>query len=79
MADQTRRWFGDSTLSYALAVIRLFEYAREHRVRYVYGPLDVASMRDGGLAVSGSEKDLEQAAAVLAEIPGLAEHTISSV
>lgn len=74
MADQTRRWFADSTLSYALAVISLFEYAREHRVRYVYGPLDAASMRDGGLSVSGSPGDLEGAAGVLADIPGLAEH-----
>jgi hypothetical protein len=74
VADQTRQWFADSTLSYALAVIALFEYAREHRVRYVYGPLDVASMRDGGLVVSGSRPDLEAAAGVLAEIPGLAEH-----
>lgn len=74
MADQTRRWFGDSTLAYALAVIQLFQYARDHPVGYVYGPLDVASMRDGGLAVSGSEGDLEEAAAVLAGIPGLAEH-----
>jgi hypothetical protein len=74
VADQTRQWFGDSTLSYALAVINLFEYARTHPVSYAYGPLDVASMRDGGLVVSGSPEDLEAAAAVLAQIPGLAEH-----
>jgi hypothetical protein len=74
VADETRQWFADSTLSYALAVIALFEYARLHRVRYAYGPLDVDSMRDGGLVVSGQASDLERAAEVLAGIPGLAEH-----
>jgi hypothetical protein len=74
VADRTRQWFADSTLSYSLAVIRLFEYARQHKVRYVYGPLNVASMRDGGLVVSGEEADLERAAAVLADVPGLAEY-----
>jgi hypothetical protein len=74
VADETRRWFADSSVSYALAVIALMEYAREHRVRYSYGPLDTASMLDGGLAVSGSGDDLDQAAAVLAQVPGLAEY-----
>lgn len=75
MADKTRQWFADSNVSYALGVLALFEHAREHRgVKYVFGPLDTASMTDGGLTVSGSEGDLEQAAAVLAEIPGLAEY-----
>jgi hypothetical protein len=73
VADKTRQWFADSNVSYALGVLTLFEYARAHRVRYVFGPLDTASMTDGGLTVSGSEGDLEQAAAVLAAVPGMAE------
>lgn len=74
MADETRRWFADSSVSYALAAISLLEYAREHRVRYVFGPLDTRAMTDGGLVVSGGADDLEHAAKVLAEIPGLAEY-----
>jgi hypothetical protein len=74
VADKTRRWFADGNVPYALAVLTLFEYAREHRVKYVFGPLDTASMTDGGLTISGSEDDLEQAAAVLAGVPGLAEY-----
>lgn len=74
MANKTRRWFADSTLSYALGVIALFEYARVHSVRYVYGPLDTESMMNGGLVVSGSERDLEEAARVLSDIPGLVEY-----
>lgn len=78
VAELTRQWFADSTVPYALAVLKLFEYAREHGVSYVYGPLDTASMMDGGLTVSGSAEDLEQAAAVLADIPGLAESPITA-
>lgn len=74
VAELTRQWFADSTVSYALAVIKLFEYAREHDVTYVYGPLDTESMVHSGLTVSGSARDLDQAADVLADIPGLAEH-----
>ena len=73
MAELTRQWFADSTLSYALGVIALFEYARQNDVRYIYGPLDTESMKNGGLTVSGRAADLEHAAAVLAGIPGLAE------
>lgn len=74
MADKTRQWFADSNVSYALGVLALFEHAREHRVRYVFGPLDIHSMTDGGLTVSGDENDLEQAAVVLAGVPGLVEY-----
>lgn len=74
MADKTRQWFADSNVSYALGVLALFEHAREHRVRYVFGPLDTRSMTDGGLTVSGDEIDLESAAAVLADVPGLVEY-----
>lgn len=74
VADKTRQWFADSNVSYALGVLALFEHAREHRVRYVFGPLDTRSMTDGGLTVSGDEADLESAAAVLAGVPGLVEY-----
>jgi hypothetical protein len=74
VADKTRQWFADSNVSYALGVLALFEHARGHRVRYVFGPLDLHSMTDGGLTVSGTEGDLDQAAAVLAQVPGLAEY-----
>jgi hypothetical protein len=74
VADKTRQWFADSNVSYALGVIALFEYAREHRVRYVFGPLDIHSMTDGGLTVSGTEQELEQAASVLGDVPGLVEY-----
>lgn len=74
MADKTRQWFADSNVSYALGVLALFEHAREHRVHYIYGPLDLHSMTDGGLTVSGTEQELEQAAAVLGNVPGLVEY-----
>lgn len=74
MAELTRQWFADSSVSYALAVLKLFEYARDHDVTYVYGPLDTESMTHNGLTVSGTAGDLDEAAAVLATIPGLAEH-----
>lgn len=73
MADETRRWFADSGVSYALAAIALLEHAREHRVGYVFGPLEVRAMLDGGLVVSGSADDLTHAAKVLSGVPGLAE------
>lgn len=74
MAEETRRWFADSSVSYALAAIALLEYAREHRVKYVFGPLDTRSMLDGGLVVSGGADDLAHAAKALAGVPGLAEY-----
>jgi hypothetical protein len=74
VADKTRHWFADSSVAYALGVISLFEYAREHKVRYVFGPLDLQSMAAGGLTVSGTRDDLEEAAAVLSAIPGIAEY-----
>jgi hypothetical protein len=74
VADKTRQWFADSNVSYALGVLALFEHAREYRARYVFGPLDIHSMTDGGLTVSGDEADLEDAAAVLAGVPGLVEY-----
>lgn len=73
VAELTRQWFADSTVAYALAVLKLFEYAREHNVTYVYGPLDTESMTHNGLTVSGTAGDLDRAAEVLADIPGLAE------
>jgi hypothetical protein len=74
VADKTRRWFADSTVSYALAAISLFEYAREHDVRYAFGPLSTQAMKDSGLSVSGSDSALEHAARVLEAVPGLAEY-----
>lgn len=75
MADKTRRWFADSTVPYALAALALFEHSRADKaVHYRFGPLDVHSMMDSGLAVSGPEDDVDTAAAVLAGIPGLAEY-----
>jgi hypothetical protein len=69
---QTRRWFADNSVSYALAAIALAEYARDHRrEHFVFGPLDAEGMRQGGLVVSGEH--LDDVAAVLAAIPGLAE------
>jgi hypothetical protein len=73
VADETRRWFADSSVSYALAAIALLEYAREHRVKYVFGPLEVRAMLDGGLVVSGSPDGLAHAVKVLSAVPGLAE------
>jgi hypothetical protein len=73
MASRTRRWFADSSVSYALAAIALIEYARDHRgEHFEFGPLDAESMRAGGLTVSG--EDLDGVAGLLAEIPGLTEY-----
>ena len=74
MADVTRWWHADSSVSYALAAIALFENARETRARYVFGPLSTEAMRDGGLFVSGSPADVTEAARVLEDIGGLAEY-----
>jgi hypothetical protein len=72
VASQTRRWFADSSVSYALAAIALVEYARAHRgEHFEFGPLDTEAMRAGGLTVSG--ENLDGIAEVLAAIPGLAE------
>src|SRR6516164_9269256 len=84
MASRTRRWFADSSVSYALAAIALIEYARDQRAElevlapvvagehFEFGPLDAESMRAGGLTVSG--EDLDGVAGLLAEIPGLTEY-----
>ena len=61
MTDKTRRWFADSTIPYALAVLRLFEHAHASKADYVFGPLEVAAMADEGLTVSGSEAAVAQA------------------
>lgn len=74
MADKTRQWFADSTVSYALGVLALFEHARVSGASYVFGPLDTHSMTHGGLTVSGSDDDLAQAASVLGQVPGLVEY-----
>lgn len=69
----TRRYYADSPLSYALAVIALTEYARDTRdSNFSYGPLDSQAMIRGGLFISG--KNLAGPAAVLADIPGLSWH-----
>lgn len=72
MADQTRRYFADSSGSYALALVLLWEYARVHKdEQFVFGPNDLQAARDGGLVLSG--RDLDGAARVLAGVPGLQE------
>lgn len=73
MADETRRWYADSSVAYALAVLTLFETARHQRMHYVFGPLDTASLTAGGLTVSGTAEELDAVAAVLENIPGLTE------
>lgn len=75
MADKTRRWFADNSVSYALGALALFDHARvNHRSRFVYGPLDMQAMTDSGLEVSGSEEDLNEVAVVLSVVPGLVEY-----
>jgi hypothetical protein len=69
----TRRWFADTSASYALAAIALLEYARDHRGEFVFGPLDAESMRNGGLEVSGPPGLLDEVAKMLSGVPGLAE------
>lgn len=72
--DQTRRYFADSTASYALAFIALLEYARRHRGKeheFEFGPPDLGSMVAEGLFISGQH--LSELASVLAGVEGLAE------
>lgn len=75
-AGRTRRYFarpGTSQASiYVLALVLLMEYARVHDEQFVFGPVDVAAARAGGLIISGP--DLDGPARVLARVPGLAEH-----
>jgi hypothetical protein len=72
MADQTRRYFADSSASYVLAIIELMEYARAHQgPEFGFGPLDTEELAAGGLVLSGPA--LDGPAAVLAVIPGLEE------
>ena len=75
-AGRTRRYFakpGPSQASvYVLALVLLMEYARVHDEQFVFGPVDIAAARAGGLIISGA--DLDGPALVLAAVPGLAEH-----
>jgi hypothetical protein len=71
MPDQTRRYYADTSLSYALAAIALFEYARTHRGEFVFGPMDVEAMKQAGLTISGP--DLAGPAEVLSGVLGLVE------
>lgn len=72
----TRRWFADSSVSYALAAIRLIEYARAHKEQHFeFGPMDAEAMRESGLTVSGP--DLDGIAELLDGIPGLVEQNIN--
>jgi hypothetical protein len=72
VAEQTRRYYAVHSVSYALAAIALVEHARVHRDDdFTFGPLDSRAMAESGLVVTGS--DLGRVAAVLAEVPGLAE------
>lgn len=74
MADVTRWWHADSSVSYALAAIALFEHARLTDDRFDFGPLSTEELRDAGLSVSGSREAVAAAARVLEDIPGLAEY-----
>lgn len=75
MADKTRTWHADSTAPYALAALALFDFARTRRnADFAFGPLNVAAMTDGGLWVAGEPSDVEAAAVVLKDVPGLTEY-----
>jgi hypothetical protein len=74
---QTRRFFAapglDTTVVYTAALLRLLEYARGHpHAEFVFGPVDAAAARAGGLVLSGA--DLAGPAEMLADLPGLAEY-----
>lgn len=71
---ETRRYYADSPVVYALAAIALFDYARAHPgEKFAFGPLTAAEMTAGGLVIAG--EGLAGPAAVLAAVPGLAEDT----
>lgn len=68
--SRTLRYFSTEPASYALALVRLLEYARSHRAeQFVFGPMDLSAARAGGLVLSGL--DLDGPAAVLKTVEGL--------
>jgi hypothetical protein len=77
VAGRTRRYFAapgrDQLPIYTLALVLLMEYARVNKdAKFVFGPMNASVAAAGGLFISGA--DLDGPAAVLADVPGLAEH-----
>jgi hypothetical protein len=67
----TLRFFADSRIPLAHAVIALVEHARGSEDNFEFGPLDLAVMTESGLTVAGP--DLDGVAMLLSRIPGLVE------
>lgn len=71
MPDSTLRYFAESRIVYARALIDLAEYARGSADDFEVSPASVVAMEHQGLAVSGP--DLSGVREVLGKIPGLIE------
>lgn len=73
MADVTRRFRAenDSALLYNIAMATVVEYARDHEVDFIVGPLDSGKMVEQGLWLSGP--DLEGVSDAITRVPGLHE------
>jgi hypothetical protein len=71
--DVTRRFRAenDSALLYNIAMVAAVEYAREHDVDFIIGPLDSGKMVDQGMWVSGP--GLEGVSDAITRVPGLYE------
>lgn len=71
-AGFTVRYWADSTIPLAHAIVELVRYARSHEDdldQFEFGPLDVQAMREQGLTVSGPR--LAGVTRLLEQVPGL--------
>ncbi len=71
MTSNTDRWYASSRHVYARALLRLSAYARTHADDFSFGPLDLPSLENQGLVITGS--DLAGAREVLGKVAGLVQ------
>jgi hypothetical protein len=70
MPDHTVRYRASARIVYALALVALFQHARDHHdPDFAFGPLDLEQLENEGLTVSGP--DLQAVRQVMAGVPGL--------
>jgi hypothetical protein len=67
----TRRFYADSRIPLAHAIAALVIHARDSEDDFEFGPLDLATLAESGLDISGPDAD--SAAQVVGRIPGLVE------
>jgi hypothetical protein len=66
---QSLRYRGAMRLAYSVALLLLMEHAWQSKAMFEFGPMDLDSLENQGLTISGP--DLVGVQAVLEGIPGL--------